>query len=156
MKRLLAGRVHLPHRRPQPPRPLPVDLAELRVAVAVRMDLGVLLPEQLQRDAVSLALAVDVRAVRPHPIGRGRNPGEQSGFERRVVELGRQRPADPALGQPLQIQRDRAQADGARLGYRPVRRPLLVLEPQNLMVDHHRQVVVQGHPTLEMLRGLVP
>ena len=31
---LLAGAVHLPHRRPQAPRPLPVDLAELRVAVA--------------------------------------------------------------------------------------------------------------------------
>ena len=54
---LLAGAVHLAHRRPQPPGPLPVDLAELRVAVAVRMDLGVLLPEQLQGDAVALELA---------------------------------------------------------------------------------------------------
>ena len=49
-ERLLAGAVHLPHRWPQPARPLPVDLAELGAAIAVRMDLGVLLPEELQRD----------------------------------------------------------------------------------------------------------
>ena len=76
-ERLLAGPVHLPHRRPQPPRPLPVDLAELRAAVAVRMDLGVLLPQQLQRDAVALELAVDIRAVGPDPVvhraARGNN-----------------------------------------------------------------------------------
>ena len=73
---LLAGAVHLPHRRPQPPRPLPVDLAELRVAVAAGMDLEVLLPEQLQRDPVALELAVDVRAVGSGSVGhwrRGRN-----------------------------------------------------------------------------------
>ena len=52
---LFAGAVHLPHRGPQPPRPLPVDLAELGVAVAARMDAGVLLPEQLQRDTVPLS-----------------------------------------------------------------------------------------------------
>ena len=137
-ERLLAGAVDLPHRRPQPSRPLPVDLAELRAAVAVRMDLGVLLPEQLQRDAVALELPVDVRAVGPDPVvHRGLAP-EQAGLERRVVQLGRQRPAQPLLDRPLKIQRHRTHADRAGPGYRPVRQPMLVLEPQNLTNLPHR------------------
>ena len=43
MNVFLAGAVHLPHRRPQPSRRLPVDLEELGAAVAARMNLGVLL-----------------------------------------------------------------------------------------------------------------
>ena len=78
---LLAGAVHLPHRRPQPPRPLPVDLAELRVAVAAGMDVEVLLPEQLQRDPVALELAVDVRAVGSGSVGHWRRAAKQPGLE---------------------------------------------------------------------------
>ena len=100
---LLAGAVHLPHRRPQPPRPLPVDLAELRVAVAAGMDLEVLLPEQLQRDPVALELAVDVRAVGSGSVGHWRRAAKQPGLERRVVQVGRQRPAQPVPSRPLQI-----------------------------------------------------
>ena len=117
-ERLLAGAVHLPHRRPQPPRPLPVEFAEPGVAVAARMDLDVLLPEQLQRHAGALELAVDVRAVGPDSLAYGNGPVKQPGLERRVVQLGRQRPAQPQLGRPLQIRRDRTHADGAGLGYR--------------------------------------
>ena len=43
--------------------------------VAVRMDLRVLLPQQLQRDAVALELAVDVRAVGPDPVVHRRGAG---------------------------------------------------------------------------------
>ena len=93
------------------------------------MDLDVLLPEQLQRHAVALELAVDVRAVGPDSLAYGNGPVKQPGLERRVVQLGRQRPAKPQLGRPLQIQRDRTHADGAGLGYRPVGQPALVLEP---------------------------
>ena len=96
------------------------------------MDLDVLLPQELQRDAVALALAVDVRAVGPGSVAHRRGPGEQPGLEGGVVELGRQRPAHPAPDRPLQVERDRADADRARLGYRPVRQPPLVLEPENL------------------------
>ena len=127
-ERLLAGAVHLPHRRPQPPRPLPVDLAELGAAVAVRMDLRVLLPQQLQRDAVALELAVDVRAVGPDPVVHRRGAWKQSSLERRVVQIGRQRPAEPTLRRPLQIAIDRPHADGARLRHRLVGQSLLVLE----------------------------
>ena len=41
---------------------------------------------------------------------------------------------------PLQIQRDRAHADGAGLGYRPVGQPPLVLEPKNLTNLPHQQL----------------
>ena len=109
--------------------PLPVELAELRVAVAARMDLKVLLPEQLQRDAVALQFPVEVGAVRPDPVAHRRRAGKQLRLERRIVQFGRQRPAQPLLRRPLQIQRDRAHADGAGLGYRPVGQPPLVLEP---------------------------
>ena len=57
---------------------------------------------------------------------------EQPCLERRVVQLGRQRPAQPLLRGPLQIQRDRAQPDRAGLGYRAVGQPALVLESENL------------------------
>ena len=127
-ERFLAGPVHLPHRRPQPPRPLPVDLAEVATAVAVRMDLGVLLPQQLQRDAVALELAVDIRAVGPDPVVHRRGARKQPGLKRRVVQLGRQRPDEPALRRPLQIAIDRPHADGARLRHRLVGQSLLVLE----------------------------
>ena len=128
-ERLLAGPVHLPHRRPQSPYPLVVDLAELRVAVAVGMDLEVLLPEQLQRDAIALALAVDVRAVGPRPVLHRRGAAKQTSIERRVVQLSRQRPDEPALRRPLQIPIDRPHADAARPGHRLVGQPALVLEP---------------------------
>ena len=96
------------------------------------MDLGVLLPEELQRDAVALQLAVDVRAVGPDPVVRRGGATEQPRLEHRIVQLRGQRPAQPSLRRPLQIQRDRAHANGAGLGYRPVGQPPLVLETENL------------------------
>ena len=135
---LLAGAMHLPHRRPQPLRPLPVEREEPGAAVAVRVNLGVLFPEQLQRDAVALEFAVNVRVVRPDAVAQRGGAGVQPGLERSVVQLGRQRPAQALLGRPLQIQADRAHADGAGLGYRPVRQPAFVLEPENLTYLPHR------------------
>ena len=131
-ERLLAGAVDLPHRRPQPSRPLPVDLAELGTAIAVRVDLGVLLPEELKRDAVALELAMDVRAVRLDPVVHRGGTREQPGLDGRVIQLGRQWPAQPSLRRPLQIHRNRAHADPASSGYRPVRQPPLMLETENL------------------------
>ena len=83
------------------------------------MDLGVLLPEELQRDAVALELAVDMRAVGPDPVVHRRGAGEQPGLKRRVVQLDRQRPAKPGLNRPPQIAVDRAHADGAHPGHGP-------------------------------------
>ena len=66
-------------------------------------DLGVLLPQQLQRDAVALELAVDVRAVGSDPVVHRGGAGKQPGLERRVVQLGRQRRAEPPFCRLLQI-----------------------------------------------------
>ena len=136
---LLAGPVDLPHRRPQPPRPLLVDRTELGAAIALRMDLGVLLPEELQRDAVALELAVDVRAVRPDPVVRRGRAAEQLGLEHRVVQLGRQRPAEPALRRLVQIARNRTRTDEAGLRYLPVGQSLFVPESQDLPNLPHQQ-----------------
>ena len=94
------------------------------------MDLEVLLPEQLQRHAVALELAMDVRAVRPRPVADRGGAAEQPAIKRRIVQLGRQRPAQPALRRPLQIAIDRPHADRARLGHRLVGQSLLVSEAQ--------------------------
>ena len=125
---LLAGAVHLAHRRPQPPRPLPVDLTELGVAVAGRMDLEVLLPEELQGDAVAPEFAVDVRTVGAGPIVHRRAAGKQPSRQPRVVELWRQRPAEAAARRPLQVAGHRARTDGAGLSDLPVGQALLVPE----------------------------
>ena len=92
------------------------------------MDPGVLLPEKLQRDAVSLQLAVDVCTVGPDPVAHRRRAGEQPGFERPIIQLGRQRPAEPALRRPAQITVDRPHADAAGPGHRLVGQSLLVSE----------------------------
>ena len=68
-----------------------------------------------------------VRAVGPGSVVRRGGATEQPGLERRVIQLRRRRPAQPSLGRPLQIQRNRAHADRAGLGYRPVGQPSLVL-----------------------------
>ena len=139
---LLASPVDLSHRRPQPLDPVPVQLAKLGVAVAVRIDLDALLPEQLQRDAVAFQFAVDVRAVGPrseavpHRLAATKQPG----LERRVVQLGRQRPAEPARSRLLQIPRNRSCADNAGQSYFPVRQSLLMLEPKDFPNLPHQQL----------------
>ena len=125
---LLAGPMHLTHRRPEAPSPAPVDLAKLAVAVAVGMDLGILLPQELQRDPDALELTVDLRAIGPDPVPHRRGPRKQPGLERRIVQLGRHWPAHPAGGRPLQIERDRADADRAGVRHRPVAQAPVVLE----------------------------
>ena len=67
----------------------------------------------------------------PSVVRRG-GATEQPGLERRVIQFRWRRPAQPSLRRPLQIQRNRAHADRAGLGYRPVGQPPLVLETHNL------------------------
>ena len=73
-------------------------------------------------------VAVDIRAVGPDPVVRRRGAWKQSNIEPRVVQIGRQRPADPTLRRPLQIAIDRPHAYGARLRHRLVGQSLLVPE----------------------------
>ena len=78
--------------------PAAVQLAEPRIAVPVGMPLDVLVPQDLQRDVLALQLAVNRR-----PVGLGATavalllagPGEELRFQRRVGQLGGQRPTQP-------------------------------------------------------------
>ena len=73
------------------------------------MPLDVLVPQDLQRDVLALQLAVN-----PRPVGLGATAvtlllasgGEELRFQRRIGQLGRQRPAEPSGGEPLQRQPD--------------------------------------------------
>ena len=69
---LVAGVVDLAHRQPAPLQPAAVELAELRVAVAVGMLLEILEVEQFEGDAGLAPLGVEIRAVRDGPMVRGR------------------------------------------------------------------------------------
>lgn len=60
---LLACYVHLPHRHVDHLRLVPVQLAVLAALIAVRVGLPVLLPEELQRDALPPEFLVDVLHV---------------------------------------------------------------------------------------------
>ena len=82
---------------------------------------------------------MDVRAVRPGPVADRGGAAEQPAIKRRIVQLGRQRPAQPAFRRPLQIAIDRPHADRARLGHRLVGQSLLVSEPQYLANLPHLQ-----------------
>ena len=118
------------------------------------MDLEVLLPEQLQRHAVALELAVDVGALRPGPVADRGGAAEQPAIQRRVVQLVRQRPAQPTLRRPLQIVIDRPHPDRARLGHRLVGQSLLMSEPQYLANLPHLQPPCR-HPLTSTLRRVL-
>ena len=68
----LAGDMVLPHRRRQPRLPGAVELAKTAIAVAVRMDGTMLLPQQLQRHPWPAQLTVDCRPFRQWPTILGR------------------------------------------------------------------------------------
>src|SRR5262245_48568053 len=63
-KHPLAGDMRLAHRRRDPLLPGSVQVAKTRVRVPAEMFLAILLPEQLQRDARPLQLAMDLRPIR--------------------------------------------------------------------------------------------
>src|SRR5262249_36290848 len=63
-KHPLAGDMRLAHRRRDQLLPGSVQVAKTRVRVPAEMFLAILLPEQLQRDARPLQLAMDLRPIR--------------------------------------------------------------------------------------------
>ena len=104
-KQLVAAGMGLPHRDRDARGPAPVQLAEPRVPVPFGMPLDVLVPQDLQRDVFALQLAVN-----RGPVGLGAaavallgaDRGEELCFQRGIGHLGRQRPAEPGDGKPLQ------------------------------------------------------
>ena len=74
---LLAGAMHLAHRRLQRPPPLAIPLAELAVGVAASgCAAAILLPQQRERHAGLLQLLMDLGPRRERPVGGQRGPGE--------------------------------------------------------------------------------
>src|SRR5207245_852785 len=71
---------------------------------------------------------------------------EQLALQRRVVELGRDRPSDADHRRPANGFRDRCAADPDRLGDHPGARPTGILQAQNFSNLPHRQSL-GGHRT---------
>src|SRR6266568_3472059 len=71
---------------------------------------------------------------------------EQLALQRRVVELGRDRPSDADHRRPANVFRDRRAADPDRLGDHPGARPIGILQAQNFSYLPHRQSL-GGHRT---------
>src|SRR6266545_4549931 len=103
---LLAGSVLLPYREVALVEPLAVPLAELRVAVAVRMLLQVLEVQQFERHARLPALDMDVRAVRHRPITGGGDRGVELRLQRVVPERLQRGPVEPGRDRSRDRPRD--------------------------------------------------
>ena len=105
----LTGRMRLTHGGRQAAFPLSVAIAELTVAVTIRMDGAVLLPQQHQRDGPFAQLAVEICPVRL----RTRFPAslvrcsKQALLQRCIVQIVRHRPAETGTLRALQIVADR-------------------------------------------------
>ena len=91
-----------------------IEQAELAVAIRLAgVRGGVLLPQQLQGDALALELLVQVRKVgRGMTLHQRRGARKQQRLELRLVHLRRQRPRDAGRLRSLQI-----------LGHRPLGDP---------------------------------
>src|SRR5579871_4479153 len=101
----------LAHHRRQPALEFAIEIAEPRVAVAVRMDRPVFLPQHHQVDAGPLELTrqrCPVGFAMSAASGPDTCAGKQSLFDNLVGPLGRQRPADPRYPRSLEIVLDRA------------------------------------------------
>jgi hypothetical protein len=127
---LLAGAVHLAHREPAPAEPLPVDLAVLRIVVAVGVPLEILEMKELQRDAGLPAFGVNVRAVGLWPRAGSALAARIEPCLQCVVRHRRDRGPglEPRRARSVQRAADRAdaQADAARHGpVAPAELPLL-------------------------------
>ena len=110
-EQFVAGAVDLAHRALQALREAMIEPAELAVAIRLAgMGAAVLLPQQLQGDALALEFLVQVREV-----GRGiafhhrRGVRKQQRLEPRLVHFRRQRPAETGIAGALHV-----------LGHRPL------------------------------------
>src|SRR5580700_3927583 len=99
----------LPHRHRDPRCPAAVELAKPRVAIPVGMPLDVFVPQDLQRDVLALQLPMDrgpIGLVAAAMALLGADRGKKLRFQHGVGHLGRQWPAEPSGGEPLQRQPD--------------------------------------------------
>ena len=117
---LLAGDVDLAHRALQALRERAVLDAKARVLVRQRVVAGVLLPQQLQRDAGALELLVNEREVGDELVARSRHRrAEQPGLEFVVVECLGHAPVDAGRAGQRHVLARRALGDLQRAATSP-------------------------------------
>jgi hypothetical protein len=107
--------MHLAHRRLEFPAPLAIALAELAIRVPARMCRAILLPQQRERHAGLLELLVDVGPVRHDPIRGQRGAPKQARFQRAVVDLVGQAPAQAGGRGALEVRGHGAESQPACL-----------------------------------------
>ena len=137
----------LAHHRRQAPLELSKEITESTVAVAIAMDVAILLPEHLEIDAGPLHLA---RQRRPIRLGTPTNAGDIAGlreqplFENIVRQIGRQRPREAGLLRPFQIVLHGAARD-AELSPDLPRTHTVMKQSQHLPQLSHRQPSLRRH-----------
>ena len=132
-ERLVAGDVRLPHREALLAEPLAVPLAERRVAVPVRVLLEVLDVQELQRDARTAQLDVQVRQVRlGTTVALSTARAVHARLELLVVELLDRVPVEAENTSTRRGTRHAARADASRSRRRAMAASELQLLPKDL------------------------
>ena len=154
---LLAGTMHLAHRRGQGTDPALVVAAELAVAVAVRVGIEVLQPQTLERDARTLELLVEPCQVRQGPRDPDQivDPLEEAGLQPGVVQFVRERPAQPGLSRPAAVLGHGPEADPTGPGHGPLRQAAGPPQSQDLADLSHQQPL-RRHPGTSFVGGTLP
>ena len=147
-EQLLAGGMRLPHRRRHGLAPIPIEVAEATIAVAVDMIGAVLLPQQLQRHTPPLQLLVNVVPIRLGSCrcGLERRRREQAPLQLRIIHLLWHRPGDADHTGTPQILGNRRPAHAHRHGNLPLAQAERVLQSQGFADLPHRRSL-GGHRT---------
>lgn len=151
-EQLLAGEMRLPHRRRDRSPPRVVQLAEARVAVAVRLLGQILLPQQRERHAATRQLALHLRPVDRRTGAFVADDRKQAPVELDVVEPVRQRPSEARDRGPAHVLRRLRLADAGRLADLAVAQSKGVLQAKHLAHFAHRQSL-RRHRLTPLLRG---
>ena len=151
---LLPGAVHLAHRALEPLAKAPVVPAELAVAVGgVGLRCVILLPQQLQRDALALELLVELAEiglrVGHDPCRRAR---KQPRLKLRIIDFGGKRPGDTGREGAPHILGDRPLGQAGSRGNAFVAQPRLELQPQHFL-DLAHGFPLRWHPCSRENRG---
>jgi hypothetical protein len=146
-EQLLAGDMRLAHRRLQPARPSPVQVAVPGIAEPVGRAGPILLPQQRQAHIGTTQLAMHPGPVGQRALIRGdrRRQREQQCFQLRVIEILGQRPHEAGSTRPAQVTADRPLAQPQALGNRPLRQLARKPQPQHFTDLTHRQSLAR-HP----------
>jgi hypothetical protein len=137
--------------------PPPIALAKPRVLIALRMRALVLDPQQLERDPFPTQLRVDGGPVRLRPSRVRPTLGTriQEALQGPIVQLGRERPAEPGRLRPVQQAAHGRQADPGAPGDLAHRQLPLPVQPKDVANLPHRQSLPRHDRYAPLCHGLV-